>query len=183
MFRSDDFGVRRCLGLKCARNAEEDKRNQPKVQGGAGGTRAGATFRNIVHVGGAVARAELRRRSSLRGWLRQELRDRVKRLVRLRSVWTARLRHIRAPAAAFAAQLFRGDADQIYCVETRRQIGGDGDYDAALAVVGGIDDGHNSRTDLAFAFVGQCLQVFHVDARDAEAEEVHATDVRYRTIA
>ena len=70
MFRSDDFGVRRGLGLKRARNAEEDKRNQPKVQGGAGETRAGATFRNIVHVGGAVARAELRRRSSLRGWLR-----------------------------------------------------------------------------------------------------------------
>ena len=80
--------------------------------------------------------------------------DGRERGVSLRSVGTTGLRHVRPPAAAFAAERLGALAHQIDGVEAWNEIVGDSDDDAGFAILGNTDNSDNPGADLLLAFIG-----------------------------
>jgi len=73
--------------------------------------------------------------------------DCLQRGVGLRTIRAARLRHVGAATAAFAAQRRRTRLDEINRVPGLEQILGYTDREPCLAVVGDADNGDNPLTD------------------------------------
>src|SRR3954468_1683642 len=109
--------------------------------------------------------------------------DGGERGLRLRAVGTAGLRHVAAAAAALAAELLGAGAHEADGVDRRRQVVGDADDDAGLAVAGDADDRDDARAEALLALVGEALEVAHLDAREGARHELHAADVADRIAA
>src|SRR5260370_9103827 len=77
----------------------------------------------------------------------------------LGAIGPAGLRHVGPAAAALAAEHLRGHARQIDRVEPRREIAGDTDHHAGLAIAGDADDGDDAAADLLLAAIGEALVV------------------------
>src|SRR5262245_54488886 len=105
--------------------------------------------------------------------------DRVERGAGFRTVRTTGLRHVGPAAAALAAQHFRALLDEIDRVEARREIVGDADRDAGLAVAGDADDGDNALPDLLLAGIDEALEILHLDALHRATEEFDVADVAH----
>src|SRR5262249_10311677 len=102
--------------------------------------------------------------------------DRFERRLGLGAVGSAGLRHIRAPAATFAAERLGALAHQVDGGEARREVGGDADHDAGLAFLGDADNGDDARAEALLAFVGEAAQVLEVDAFDRARQKLHIAD-------
>src|SRR5262249_60265411 len=94
----------------------------------------------------------------------------------LRAVGSPALRHVRAPAAAFAAERLGTLAHQIDGGEARREVVGNADHDAGLALLGDADDGDHPRAQALLAFVGEAAQVLEIDAFDRARQKLHIAD-------
>src|SRR5208282_6637844 len=99
--------------------------------------------------------------------------------IRFRSVGTAGLRHVRPPAAAFAAKRLGALAHQIDGVEATDEIVGDADDDAGFAILGNTDNSDNPRADFLLALVGKAAEILQVDALDRACHEFDVTDDAY----
>src|SRR5437764_8181344 len=102
------------------------------------------------------------------------LLDRRQRRVRLGAIRPAGLRHVGPAAAALAAERFGTLAHQFDRVEARREIGGDADDEAGLAVLGDADERDDAGADLLLAVVDQALQVLGLDALDRAGQKLDA---------
>src|SRR5262249_60034825 len=58
----------------------------------------------------------------------------------------------------------------------RREVVGDADHDAGLALLGDADDGDDARAQALLAFVGEAAQVLEVDAFDRARQKLHVAD-------
>src|SRR5208282_4193955 len=96
--------------------------------------------------------------------------------IRFRSVGTAGLRHVRPPAAAFAAKRLGALAHQVDGVETRDEIVGDSDDDAGFAILGNTDNSDNPGADLLLAFIGEAAEVLQIDPRHRPRHEFDVAD-------
>ena len=102
---------------------------------------------------------------------RHRLFDRGQRSVRLGPIGTAGLRHVWPTAAALAAERFGALAHQLDRVESRREIRGNADHDAGLAVLGDADDRDHAGADLLLAVIDQALQILGLDALDRARQQ------------
>src|SRR5688572_24739548 len=82
----------------------------------------------------------------------------------LRSVGTAGLSHVAASASALATELLGADAHESDRVVFCRQVVRNGHHDAGLAVIGNADDGDDAGAEALLAFVGEALEILHLDA-------------------
>src|SRR5208337_1153003 len=103
--------------------------------------------------------------------------NRLERFAGVGAVRAARLRHVGASAAAFAAERGGTQPHELDGVETARLVRRDGDDEARLAVLGRRRDRHDARADALLGLVGQRLEILHVDAGDGAGVELHAGDL------
>src|SRR5262249_62276464 len=85
-------------------------------------------------------------------------------------------RHIRPPAAAFAAERLGAFARQLDGGEATGQVRRDADHDARLALLGDADDGDHARAEALLALVGEAAQVLEIDALDRARQKLDIAD-------
>ena len=83
----------------------------------------------------------------------------------------------RRPPPTLAAERFGRDANERDRVETRDQIGRDGNDDAGFPVAGDAYDRDDSRPDGLLGFVRQRFQILHLDTRYGLAEKFDPLDL------
>src|SRR5512143_2424531 len=113
---------------------------------------------------------------------RHRLLDRRQRRLGLGAIGSAGLRHVGPAAAALAAERLGTLAHQFDRVEARREVGGDADHDASLAVLGDADDRDHAGTDLLLAVVDQALEILGLDALDRARQQLDAARFAHAAI-
>src|SRR5262245_9151591 len=88
--------------------------------------------------------------------------DGLQRRLRLGPVGGTGLPHTGPSATALATERRGADLDEVDGVVGGREVLGDADGEASLAVLGDADDGDDAGADLALAVVDQAAQVLRV---------------------
>ncbi len=81
------------------------------------------------------------------------------------AMWSSRLRHVAAAAAALAAKFGGGGPHQLNGVEALCQIRGDADHDTCLTVAVDADDRDNPGADAKLCFVSERFKIVHRNSR------------------